>query len=107
MHCCNCCCDVTVYCVVCRRRPLQYKVMLRDEQHEREKEHNDHGVMIRELQTLVASERHDKEQCESQARQRYRLHCTQILIIATCSYDVLIPLQGLLMNMLLHLVFIF
>lgn len=43
-----------------------YKSKLIVERHQREKEHNDHGVMIRELQKVLAEERSLREQAQSQ-----------------------------------------
>lgn len=44
----------------------QYKSKVREQQHEREKEQNSHGLMLRELQTLLTSEKNARETLESQ-----------------------------------------
>lgn len=43
-----------------------YRTRLRNVQHDREKEANDHQIMLRELQKLVATERSTREQLETQ-----------------------------------------
>lgn len=44
----------------------QLKKKLKGERAEREKEQNDHGLMIREMQKLVTTERMAKEHIEQQ-----------------------------------------
>ena len=39
---------------------------MREQQHEREKEQNSHGLMLRELQTLLTREKNAREQLEAQ-----------------------------------------
>jgi hypothetical protein len=47
---------------------LELKAKLISHQYEREKEHNDHAVMLRELQKLVSEERMNKEGWEHQVK---------------------------------------
>ncbi|XP_075226505.1 GRIP and coiled-coil domain containing 88 kDa [Lycorma delicatula] len=49
-----------------------YKSKLIIERHQREKEHHDHGVMIRELQKLLAEERSSREKAEGRAEEMHR-----------------------------------
>lgn len=44
----------------------QWQTKLRSQQYEREKELNDHAVVIKELQKLISNERIAKEQLENQ-----------------------------------------
>ena len=45
---------------------LQYKAKVREEQHEREKEQNSHGLMLRELQTLLTREKSAREEMQEE-----------------------------------------
>ena len=47
---------------------FQLKKLLRQSQRDHERETADHGVMVRELQTLVSTERNKSETIEHQVR---------------------------------------
>lgn len=47
---------------------VKLKMRIREQQAEREKEQNDHALMLRELQKLLAQERASKDQLENQVR---------------------------------------
>ena len=50
---------------------LQWKIRLRNQQYEREKEQQDHAIMLREIQKLLAEERNVKEGLQEQVSFHY------------------------------------
>lgn len=56
---------------------------IREQQAEREKEQNDHALMLRELQKLLAQERASKDQLENQVSVLYYFVVVKLWIKST------------------------
>lgn len=56
---------------------------IREQQAEREKEQNDHALMLRELQKLLAQERASKDQLENQVRVLYDFVVVKLWVKST------------------------
>lgn len=56
---------------------------IREQQAEREKEQNDHALMLRELQKLLAQERASKDQLENQVSVLYDFVVVKLWVKST------------------------
>lgn len=61
---------------------------IREQQTEREKEQNDHALMLRELQKLLAQERASKDQLENQVRTSLSISTEDVLCKIQIKYTV-------------------
>lgn len=62
---------------------VKLKMRIREQQAEREKEQNDHALMLRELQKLLAQERASKDQLENQVSVLYDFVVVKLWVKST------------------------
>lgn len=65
---------------------VKLKMRIREQQAEREKEQNDHALMLRELQKLLAQERASKDQLENQVSVLYDFVVVKLWVKSTDLY---------------------